>query len=152
MAELPACGLYRTTVAIGGVGEGHLVYFHNHGDPGPGIYRPESWSHNRATFSKQGTTLPDNALAATLKPLPPEGMYVVERELTCCEKRCQTYAADTLVQLGYNGHGQAILFTPTLTSEGMALPTRGTAIDDERLDDLKPLKVREDRTGGGVVH
>ena len=37
----------------------HMVYFHNHGNPGPGVYLPESWEHNRAKFSPQGITLPD---------------------------------------------------------------------------------------------
>ena len=42
--ELPPCGLYRTVKPIGSIEAGRLVYFHNHGDPGPGLYFPESWS------------------------------------------------------------------------------------------------------------
>ena len=57
--SLPECGLYRTTASIGRVAANHLVYFHNHGNPGPGVYLPESWEHNRAKFSPQGITLPD---------------------------------------------------------------------------------------------
>ena len=140
---LPPCGLYRTTAPIGEVPAGRLVYFHNHGDPGPGVYLPASWQNNRASWHRGGHTLPDEALASTLKPLPREGLYLVEEEITCCAKRCQTYAPDTLVQLGYNGEGRAILFLPTLSQDGVALPARGTGIDDDRLDKLRPLKVRE---------
>jgi len=150
---LPPCGLYRTTTAIGEVPAQRLVYFHNHGEPGPGVYLPASWQKNRASFHARGTTLPDRSLAHTLRPLPREGLYVTEREVVCCEKRCQTFAPDTLVQLGYNGEGRAILFLPRLTPDGVDLPERGTAIDDERLDDLRALNVREERAQDApVVH
>ena len=49
--ELPPCGLYRTTTKIGDCEADRLVYFHNHGDPGPGFYFPEKWVKNRAQFS-----------------------------------------------------------------------------------------------------
>lgn len=36
------CGLYRTTRPIpDAVPAGVLVYYHNHGDPGPGVYLPD---------------------------------------------------------------------------------------------------------------
>jgi hypothetical protein len=140
---LPPCGLYRTTAPIAEVPAGQLVYFHNHGDPGPGVYLPASWQNNRASFHRGGTTLPDEALASTLKALPREGLYVVESSFTCCGKNCRTFEPDTLVQLGYNGHGKAILFLPTLSQDGVALPGRGTAIDDDRLAKLRALKVGE---------
>jgi hypothetical protein len=49
-ALLPPCGVYRTKTAVAGIEAGRLVYFHNHGDPGPGLYPPESWAQNRAKF------------------------------------------------------------------------------------------------------
>ena len=49
MADLPPCGIYRTDLALGDeVPAGRLVYFHDHGDPGPGIYLPRDWVANRA--------------------------------------------------------------------------------------------------------
>ncbi len=140
---LPPCGLYRTTAAIGEVPAGRFVYFHNHGDPGPGIYTPSAWNHNRATFHRRGVTLPDVELAATLHPLPREGLYRVVRDFTCCEQRCRTFASESLVQLGYNGEGRAIVFLPTLTEAGVALPASGTLIEDDRLANLASLKVQE---------
>ena len=44
-----ACGLYRTSEPIeDAIEAGVLVYYHNHGDPGPGVYLPRAWrSHVR---------------------------------------------------------------------------------------------------------
>lgn len=139
--ELPHCGLYRTTEPIGEVPANRLVYFHNHGDPGPGIYLPESWQLNRARFAQRGTTLPAESLAFTLEPLPAEGLYRVTREMTCCEKHCRTFPPELLVQLGYNGQGEPILFVPELTEAGLAFPQMGTKLDRDRLEGLGPLKV-----------
>ena len=139
--ELPPCGLYRTTEPIGGVPANQLVYFHNHGDPGPGVYLPEKWNLNRAQFSKRGTTLPDENLAFTLERLPAEGLYRVLEEFTCCEKDCRTFAPDLLVQLGYNGQGEPILFVPELSDAGLALPHMGTKLAKDRLDKIALLKV-----------
>ena len=55
--KLPPCGIYRTLAQVGDVPAGRLVYFHNHGDPGPGVYLPERWSANRAHFQARGHVL-----------------------------------------------------------------------------------------------
>ncbi len=152
--ELPPCGLYRTTEPIGNVPAQRLVYFHNHGDPGPGVYLPEGWSLNRAQFSKKGTTLPEESLAFTLEPLPAEGLYRVLSEFTCCEKHCRTFPPELLVQLGYNGQGEPILFVPELTDAGLALPQMGTKLEADRLEHLAPLKVATPKQAASsdVVH
>ncbi|MDY0060629.1 MAG: hypothetical protein RBU45_12535 [Myxococcota bacterium] len=145
---LPPCGLYRTSEPIGSVPAGRLVYFHNHGDPGPGIYLPERWEHNRARFARRGVTLPDESLALTLEPLPAEGLYRVTADFTCCAKNCRTFGAELLVQLGYNGAGQAILFVPRFTPEGLLLPEQGTLLDGDRLGKLAALRVEEEGEPG----
>ena len=63
MSELPPCGLYRTTTKIGEIEAGRLVYFHNHGDPGPGLYLPSGWSNNTARWGARGTTVPAPCMA-----------------------------------------------------------------------------------------
>lgn len=161
-SDLPPCGLYRTTAAIGDVPADRLVLFHNHGDPGPGVYLPTGWSGNRARFAEQGTTLPDPSSAATLEPLAPEGLYRVAAPFTCCEKNCRTFETDMLVQLGYDGAAHPIVFVPEWTSGAIAIPERGTRIDRERTTHLAPLKVAEPRPpatptpsaapGGATVH
>jgi len=139
--DLPPCGLYRTTEPIGNVPAHRLVYFHNHGNPGPGIYLPEKWSVNRARFSKSGTSLPDENLAFTLEPLQAEGLYRVRSPITCCDKLCRTYPKELLVQLGYNVEGEPILFVPQWTGAGLAFPEMGNKLDSDRLAALAPLKV-----------
>jgi len=144
MATLPRCGLYRTGAPLGAhIPAGRLVFFHNHGDPGPGVYLPSGWSVNRATWHAQGHTIPAPAWATSLVPLPAEGFYRVREEFACCPKRCQVYASELLVQLGYNGEAQPILFVPEWTPAGLAIPETGTNIDAERLSRLAPLVVVE---------
>ena len=137
------CGICRTTEAIGdSIPVGVLVYYHNHGDPGPGVYLPLSWKYNRAVFDRKGTTVPRDEYAETLVPLLPEGLYRVIEPFHCCDRRCKHFEEDQLVQLGYNGSAQPILFVPELVGGAFAVPTRGTLVDDDRLVRLQQLKVR----------
>ncbi len=143
--DAPACGLYRTTLPLDTrVEADRLVYYHNHGDPGPGIYPAEKWNHNRATFTERGYVIPDEDWARTMEPLPPEGLYHVDSVFFCCPKECQRYEPGDLVQLGYNGTGQAILFRPFWGDHGLELPDRGTLADTERLSHLSRLRLGSD--------
>src|SRR5689334_22277013 len=140
--ELPPCGLYRTVQPFANVEVGRLVYYHNHGNPGPGVYFPERWASNRATFSQNGVTMPPEIDAAkALSPLPAEGFYRVTKAFYCCEKKCTQFEPDTLVQLGYNGAAKALLFIPELNPKGMHLPERGTVIEETAFKSLTQLKV-----------
>lgn len=142
MSELPACGLYKTKRPLADkVPAGRLVFFHNHGEPGAGVYLPESWHLNRAQFAKGGFPIPSPEWAEDLEPLPAEGFYRVREPFHCCDKKCRLFEADSFVQLGYDGEAQALLFVPEWTEEGMAIPDSGTRIDAERLSKLSPLKV-----------
>jgi hypothetical protein len=154
---LPPCGLYRTASAIGDVSAGRLVYFHNHGDPGPGLYFPERWTANRAHFSPKGTTLPTVFDPSALVALPAEGFYRVTAAFFCCDKRCVKFEPEAFVQLGYNGAGNALLFVPELSGGAIAVPDRGTLINDAALAHLILLRVAERRDElalprGIVVH
>ena len=143
MSELPPCGLYRTTEAIGEVPAGVLVYFHNHGDPGPGVYVPERWVANRAIWSPRGVTLPDRWDHRALQSLPAEGFYRVRNAFHCCAKRCVEFKPDMLVQLGYNGAAKPLVFLPQIGGTGLTVPERGTPIDDAGLKHLVSLAVSE---------
>lgn len=141
---VPPCGLYRTLAPVADVPAGRLVYFHNHGDPGPGVYLPERWAHNRAHFSARGHTMPPTVDPRTaLAPLPREGLYRVASAFHCCAKRCTEFAPETLVQLGYDGSGRAILFTAELAGGAFSLPEKGTVVDDAAFERLVPLIVRQ---------
>lgn len=144
--QLPPCGVYRTREPVGDVPAGRFVLFHNHGDPGPGIYLPAEWKGNRARFAEQGTPLPDPQDASALEPLSPEGFYRVVAPFHCCEKRCKHFEPDMLVQLGYNGRATPILFVPEIVGGGLALPEQGTPVDGERLRKLHRLRIPVSQT------
>lgn len=159
--QLPPCGIYRTTVDVGEVPAGRLVYFHNHGEPGPGLYLPEAWRQNRARFAARGSTLPTpwEGHARSLEALPAEGFYRVTAPFFCCDKRCRAFEAEQLVQLGYNGAGEAILFVPELGGTGVTLPSSGSAVGRPQLAMLAPVKVAERHehgelpsAPGGMLH
>jgi hypothetical protein len=155
--ELPPCGVYRTLKQIGEIDAGRLVYFHNHGNPGPGLYFPESWAHNRARFSEKGMTVPADFDPRAMRALPPEGFYRVKAAFFCCEKKCTKFEPDQLVQLGYNGAGKALVFIPELGNGAITVPERGTFVDDAALPNLVQLKLPERRDDismprGLVVH
>jgi len=142
MADLPPCGLYRTGAALGAhVPAGRLVYFHNHGDPGPGVYLPDGWTANRARWQEQGHTIPSPAWAASLEPLPAEGFYRVRERFACCARQCRTFEPELLVQLGYDGEAHPIVFVPEWTAHGLGLPETGTRVDQAQLSRLAPLTV-----------
>lgn len=143
MKTLPPCGLYRTTKPLEHIKAGALVYFHNHGDPGPGLYLPSSWAMNRVQWSARGTTLIDAAYADSLRPLPAEGLYCVRESFFCCEKQCLRLQQNQLVQLGYDGQAQPILFVPEWSSRGLGFPERGTRLDEAQLDKLSLLTVAQ---------
>lgn len=154
MAKHPPCGLYRTTRALGELPAGRLVNFHDHGDPGPGIYLPRGWALNRAEWHAQGHTVPDAEWSATLVPLPAEGLYRVRDEFFCCEKRCVHFHPGQLVQLGYDGEATPILFVPEWTARGLAFPERGTRLEAAGLTKLDRLTVAEakDAPKSELVH
>ena len=143
MTTHPPCGLYRTTRALNDVPAGRLVFFHNHGDPGPGVYLPRAWSFNRAEWQERGNTVPDAEWSSTLTPLPGEGLYSVRAAFYCCDRQCTRFEAGQLVQLGYDGEAGAILFVPEWTRRGLTFPERGTKLDENRLTELTPLKVAQ---------
>jgi hypothetical protein len=151
--QLPPCGLYRTRAAVGAIPAGRLVFFHNHGDPGPGLYLPSVWKRNRVELQQRGQTLDDPDLLRHLEPLPPEGFYRVIEPFHCCERKCRQFETDTLLELGYNGDGQPIVFVPELVDGMLAIPTNGTAIEWNVLPMLKLLKVATSAAeGGGKLH
>ena len=157
MAIHPPCGLYRTTRPLGELPAGRLVYFHNHGDPGPGVYLPNAWQTNRARWHEKGHTVPDAEWSQSLTPLPREGLYRVREAFFCCPQRCHEFPPGALVQLGYTGDAEALLFTPGWTPTGLEFPERGTRVDAARLASLDWLEVPTARSDaaalpGGLLH
>jgi len=127
------------------------VYFHNHGDPGAGLYLPSGFAGNRVRLQERGTLLPSPEDVRWLEPLPPEGFYRVTEKFFCCEQRCRAFDPDLLVQLGYNVAGEAIVFVPEIVDGMLAIPEQGNRIEHANFARLKLLKVAvQDRVG--VAH
>lgn len=148
------CGIYRTTQPIADtVKAGVLVLLDTNDDIGPGVYLPREWRNNRAIFHDHGIVLPHDDYVATLEPLRPEGLYRVASAFFCCEKRCQYFEENLLVQLGYNSKAQPILFVPEMVDGALALPDEGTLIADNQLTKLVQLRVLTGpRTANGTIH
>lgn len=157
MSDLPACGLYRTTRPLESVPAGALVYFHNHGEPGPGVYLPSGWAQNRARWHARGQTVQDPEWARSLHALPAEGLYRVRERFFCCERRCRAFEPEALVQLGYDAQATPILFVPAWGPQGLVFPDAGSKVDEPNLEKLVRLAVDALPSGpatapGGLVH
>ena len=74
----------------------------------------------------------------------------------CCEKRCRAFEANQLVQLGYNGEAEPLLFVPEWTSGGVGIPERGNKLEPSVLQQLEWLVVAEGQApeapAGGLMH
>jgi hypothetical protein len=151
---LPPCGLYRTTLPLASIPAGRLVYFHNHGNPGAGLYLPSGWALNRAAWNTNGNPLGPADDASTLAPLPVEGLYTVREAFFCCQKRCVRFEPAQLVQLGYDAEATPILFTPEWMASGLRFPERGTRLDLTELGKLGLLRVAQGREmpADGFIH
>ena len=150
--KLPPCGLYRTTGPIGAIPAGRLVYFHNHGEPGPGLYLPSGWKANQVELQTRGVLLPTPEDVHLLEPLPPEGFYRVTDAFHCCAQRCRSFEPEQLLQLGYNGNGEAIAFVPELVDGMLAIPTQGSRIEHANFANLKLLKVQKTQKSATDAH
>ncbi len=120
----PPCGLYRTTRPLPtepeAVPAGRLVMFHNHSDQGPPILLlPQHNRHNRWSFHERGFLVEDAAFMSSLEALKAEGWYFLREHFHPNQQ--EVVPQRQLVQLGYNAHGEAILFFPELEKDRNAL-------------------------------
>lgn len=70
----------------------------------------------------------------------------------CCAQHCRTFQAQMLVQLGFNGAGDPIVFVPEWTSAGLSFPEQGFPLDPERASKLELLSVAQAAVPGGPLH
>ena len=71
------------------------------------------------------------------------------KEFYCCAKKCTKFEAEAFVQLGYNGTATPLVFMPQLGATGIAIPERGSVVDENTLRNLQPLKVAAGNDSGG---
>jgi hypothetical protein len=140
--DAPACGLYRTGLALTGneeqVPSGILVYFHDHsGEDGAGppmVVTPHDNEHNRWRFHERGWIVEDEAFVAALVPLAPEGLYVNTQHLHITRE--EIIPERMLVQLGYNRRGDTVLFVGRLEGNAIVFPERGYAFESPEVQKL----------------
>jgi hypothetical protein len=147
MANLPECGLYRTTKALPGheerVPAGTLVYFHNHSDSGlPCVLTPDHNIHNRWHFHGPSIEFRGLSWAESLQKTPPEGFYTLRGKIGF---EGGEWPKGALVQLGYTRTGDPILFIgrvrSRLAENDLWFSDRGVGIKREQLNLLEPVSV-----------
>jgi hypothetical protein len=143
MLDLPDPGLYRTTEPMPGneaaFPAGVIVYI---GQPRNGgvkfIVRPGQNRKNRWFWGEPTTPLRSPTWARTLKRLPSEGFYTLPQTLEF--EGGGKWLQNAVVQLGYNGEGQGILFVGEQhendESNVLHFSERGMRIDDGLLSRL----------------
>jgi hypothetical protein len=142
IGKLKSCGLYRTTMALAGKEElvpaGRLVYFHNHSEQGSSIVlMPASNDDNKWSFHTRGYLVGDKEFEDSLAPLPREGFYVLRANLTMGEGMMPERS---LVQLGYNPKGEAILFPGQRKGNSISFPKKGAGFkSDDVFKELDPV-------------
>jgi hypothetical protein len=143
MLDLPDPGLYRTTEPYPGneaaFPAGVLVYV---GQPANGgvkfIVRPGQNRNNRWFWGDPTTPLRSPTWARSLKKLRPEGFYTLPEEVPM--EGGGRWLKNAIVQLGYNGSGEGIIFVGELrdSEEQNALffSDRGVRVNDDMLERL----------------
>ena len=138
MLDLPDPGLYRTTEPYPGheadFPASALVYV---GQPSNGgvkfVVRPRENRNNRWFWGEPTTPLRSPTWARTLKQLPPEGFYTLHQDLEF--EGGGKWLKNAIVQLGYNGEGQGIIFVAEHrdndTTNALYFSDRGMMVSDE---------------------
>lgn len=146
MAELPPCGLYRTTTALPGretqVPANALIYFHNHSDAGgPIVLVPDAVANNSWKFSTKGFLVQAAEYPTSLATLKAEGFYLLGAALQIAEKRVES---GQILQLGYNRAGEALAFFPTRdpATNALVFPTKGSKLGSQTYASLQPIDIR----------
>ena len=143
MFDLPDPGLYRTTEPYPGheadFPSGVLVYV---GQPQNGgvkfVVRPGENRKNRWFWGDPTTPLRSVSWAKTLKRLPSEGYYTLPEALEL--DGGGRWLQNAVVQLGYNGSGEGILFVAeqreAVDDNALFFSDKGMHVADDLLDRL----------------
>ncbi len=152
---LPACGLYRTTKPLpeheAKFPAGSVVYFHNHSDSGlPVVIAPDHNIMNEWHFHGAGTPFRGLSWADSLVKMLDQGFYSLRKQL---DFDGGSWPKGSLVQLGYNQTGDAILFIAQKraqrTDNDLFFSDRGVPLAKDRLAMLEPVSVFVEPQGEG---
>ncbi|MBN1608829.1 MAG: hypothetical protein JW940_19540 [Polyangiaceae bacterium] len=158
MLDLPDPGLYRTTEPMPGheddMPAGVLVYLGvNANGGGKFVVRPGDNRRNRWFWGEPTTLLRSPSWAGTLMRLPAEGFYTLPETLEL--EGGGRWLENAIVQLGYNGKGQGIVFVAEWNETGadnvLSFGSRGIQIDDRLLLRLKWAPILPVASGSGAA-
>ena len=145
LQRLPAmaCGLYRTGLALEGsspVADKRLVYLHDHRpDEWPTVHLPTELELGRWDFG-QGIDVLNAGFLLALEPLPPEGWYVLRQAVAASADQSAELPARSLVALGYNRRGEAILTPAQFGAREVRFGEAGLRFEGADLfDQLEPV-------------
>ena len=159
LQRLPAmaCGLYRTGQGLDGpspVGEMRLVYLHDHRpEEWPTVHLPTELTLGRWDFG-EGIDVLHAPFLLALEQLPPEGWYVLRQAVVASAQDGTELPAKSLVALGYNRSGEAILTPAQFGAREVRFAELGLRFEGaDVLDQLDPVnfEVPED-TARRVLH
>jgi hypothetical protein len=143
MAKLPEPGLYRTTKPYPGhedtIPGGVLVYVGQKAGEGlPFVVRPGANRKNRWFWGEPTIPLRAKSWSDSLTKLPPEGFYTLPDEIAF--DGGGKWLKNAVVQLGYNGEGQGIIFVGEQHESEernlLLFSDKGRMIDDRMLKRL----------------
>jgi hypothetical protein len=103
------------------------------------VLLPDVNTANRWSFKDKGFLVTDAAFIESLEPLKAQGLYRLREHFHPNDE--QVVNTNALVQLGYNGQGDPILFfpTPIAGKNAMEFPASGMKIPQAIYDLLEPL-------------
>jgi hypothetical protein len=104
------------------------------------VLLPDVNENNYWTFKDRGFAVDDPAFVEGLEPLKAQGFYRVREHFHPNEE--QVVNTNALVQLGYNGAGEPILFYPTKRNNSLEFPVSGMKVPPAIYDLLEPLDIQ----------
>lgn len=143
MSDYIPAGLYRTTLPMPGhedeIPAGVLVFVgQRQGGRERFVVRPQSNRRNRWFWGEPTLPLAASSWMWTLRRLRPEGFYTLPEAMEL--DGGGRWLKNAIVQLGYNGSGQGILFIAERHRDEprnvLEFSERGRVIDDGLLDRL----------------
>lgn len=145
LQRLPAmaCGLYRTGLSLSGptqIGEKRLVYLHDHRpEEWPTVHLPTELELGRWDFG-DGIEVVSAPFLLALEQLPPEGWYVLRQAVLARADDGAELPARSLVALGYNRNGEAILTPAQFGAREVRFGEVGLRFEGaDVLDQLEPV-------------
>lgn len=103
------------------------------------VLLPDTNEHNKWSFPDKGFLVSDAEFIGSLVAMKPEGLYRVSEHFHPDDQH--VVGKDALVQLGYNGVGEALIFFPSRVdgANSVEFPKSGMKVTEAIYELLEPL-------------